>query len=118
MGYPKVFERPVGTTPDAAYAIARAWLHEIGAKAKREAPPSRIEAVYGHGLRLVTQESAKKFLNIDFLPIPAGTLVRVTMPLSTWHIDDGHMMEDAVVRSWARFVDGLWVRLGYPPSAV
>jgi hypothetical protein len=116
VGYPKVFERPVGIPADQAFPIVMAFLAERGCRVKRQSPPRRVEAEHGRVFALASEIDAKKLLEIDLVPIPAGTVVRVTMPLSKWYFDDGRLLEGAVTRTWAQFLEPLWWRFGYPPQ--
>lgn len=118
MGYPKIFERPVRGDPAQAYAVARRWVADIRAKVVEERAPQMVKATWGKSFRLATQPTAKKIFTIECFPIQGGTLVRMTMDLSALYVDDGHMLEAEVTRSWVQFADGMWVRFGFPPTSV
>lgn len=118
MAFPKIFERPVGATPEVAYATVRAFLTQRGAKIKEEEPPIRIRAVHGSGAAMATSTGAKKIFEFYIRQAPNGAVVRVTMPLSKWHFDDGRMLEFDVGRTWAMFLEPLWWSFGYPPSHI
>ena len=118
MGFPKVFERPVGAPPDAAYSIVMAWLGEIRAKVTENTPPRHVKAQWGKAMRLADQTNARKIMIIDIAPIQGGSLVRVTMPIYWGYKDDALFNEVGIHDAWLGFLRPLWVHLGYPPGSV